>query len=84
MIMLRHLVLAIAAATLVGIILSPAEARAHYRVFRIYAAKVCGAADYRGWNPVSRNAAQRGYPGPHYGCDCYRAANGRAICPFLY
>ena len=83
MIMLRHLVLALAAATLVGVMLAPVEARAHYPV-RILVPKVCGGADYRGWNPASRNAAQRGYPGPHYGCDCYRAANGRAICPFLY
>jgi len=79
MIMLRHLVLRLAAATLVGIILAPVDARAHYRV-RIHAVRVCGAADSRGWNPFSHNAAQRGYPGPHYGCDCYRAANGRAIC----
>ena len=81
--MLRHLVLALAAATVVGIMLASVEARAHYRV-HILAPKVCGAADYRGWNPFSHNPAQRGYPGPHYGCDCYRAASGRAICPFLY
>jgi hypothetical protein len=80
--MLRHLVLALAAATLVGIMLAPV-ARAHYGT-HIHTARVCGAADYRGWNPFSRRAGQRGYPGPHYGCDCYRAANGRANCASLY
>ena len=81
-------VLGLAAAMLVGITLVPDDALAHYgrRVVhyghRIYALRVCSAPDYRGWSPFSRNAGQRGYPGPHYGCDCYRAANGRAICRF--
>ena len=82
MTMLRHLVLALAAATVVGIMLAP-DARAHYGT-RIHAVRVCDAADHRGWNPSTRRASQAGYPGGHYGCDCYRAANGRAMCPFLY
>jgi hypothetical protein len=76
-----HVILGIVAATLVGIILVPGNALAHYGV-RIHAVRVCDAADYRGWNPFSRDAGQRGYPGPHYGCDCYRAANRRANCRF--
>ena len=79
--MLRHLTLGLAAATLVGITLVPDDALAHYGG-RVYGVKVCSAPDYRGWNPFSRDASLRGYPGPHYGCDCYRAANGRAICRF--
>jgi hypothetical protein len=80
-----RLILGLAAATLVGIMLAPVDARAHYRA-HIPAGlpaglKVCGPGDYRGWNPFSRDPAQAGYPGPHYGCDCWRAANGRAICP---
>jgi hypothetical protein len=81
MTMSRDVILGLAAAALVGITLVPVDASAHYYGRHIYALKVCGAADYRGWNPFSRDPGQRGYPGPHYGCDCYRAANGRAMCP---
>ncbi len=81
--MLRHLVLALAASTLVGITLFADDALARHSG-RIHALRVCAAADYRGWNPFSRKANQRGYPGPHYGCDCYRAANGRSICALFY
>jgi len=85
--MSRHVILGLAAATLVGTTLVPDNALAHYgrRIYdggRIYAPRVCVAADSIGWNPFSRNAGQAGYPGPHYGCDCYRAANGRANCRF--
>src|SRR5260370_649429 len=79
MAMSRHVILGLSAATLVGITLVPDDALAHYSG-RMQAVRVCDAADYRGWNPFSRDAVKRGYPGPHYGCDCYRAANGRAIC----
>jgi hypothetical protein len=67
------------AATLVGIILVPGNALAHLGG-RIHAPRVCVGAHGNGWNPYSRNAGQAGYPGGLYGCDCYRAANGRAIC----
>ena len=84
MTMSREAILGLAAAMLVGTTLVPDDALAYYggRHYghRIYALRVCSAADYRGWNPFSRDAGQRGYPGPHYGCDCYRAANGRANC----
>jgi hypothetical protein len=76
MIMLRHIVLALSAAILVGTTLSPADALAHHRgywhrtVWYLY-----------GWGSDPR-AARAGYPGGHYGRDCYRAANGRWICRF--
>ena len=76
-----RLIPGLAAATLVGIMLAPVAAGAHYRAHIPAGLKVCGPGDYRHWNPFSRNPAQAGYPGPHYGCDCYRAASGRAICP---
>jgi hypothetical protein len=79
--MSRQVILGLAAATLVGITLVPDNALAHYGG-RLHAVRVCDAADYRGWNPFSRDAGLRGYPGPHYGCDCYRAANRRATCRF--
>jgi hypothetical protein len=79
--MSRHVILGLAAATLVGLTLVPDDALAHY-VGRIHAVRVCVAADYSAWDPFSRRADLRGYPGPHYGCDCYRAANGRANCRF--
>jgi hypothetical protein len=72
-------IIGLAAAMLVGVILVPGDALAH-RSTRLHGLKVCSEADHRGWNPFSRNAGQAGFPGPHYGCDCYRAANGRAIC----
>ena len=80
--MSREVILGLAAATLVGIMLVPADAVAHYRGHR-HALRVCGPAAYHGWNPFTRDPGQAGYPGPHYGCDCYRAANGRAICRFF-
>jgi hypothetical protein len=79
--MSRRVILRIVAATLVGITLVSDDALAHYDC-RIHAVRVCDAADYRGWTPFSRSAGQRGYPGGQYGSDCYRAANGRAICRF--
>jgi hypothetical protein len=72
-------ILGLVAATLVGLMLVPVDALAHGGA-RMHGLRVCGPGDYRGWNPFSRDASQAGYPGPHYGCDCYRAANGRAIC----
>jgi len=83
--MSRHVILGLAAAMLVGSMLVPVDGLAHHRHRLhhhgyLYGLRVCGAADHRGWNPFSRNPGQAGYPGPHYGCDCYRAANGRAMC----
>jgi len=78
--MSRDVILGLAAATLVGIMLIPADAFGHY-YRHLHAVGFCGTGD-RGWNPFSRDPGQAGYPGPHYGCDCYRAANGRAICHF--
>ena len=75
--MVRHLVLALAAATLLSAALAPREAVAHHRgyghrtVWHVYG---------YGW-PSDPRAARAGYRGPHYGRECYRAANGRAICP---
>jgi hypothetical protein len=84
--MSRDVILGLAAAALVGIMLVPADARAHHRfhphVLKVYVLKVCGPGSYRGWNAFSRDPGEAGFPGPHYGCDCYRAANGRAICRF--
>jgi hypothetical protein len=80
--MSRHATLALAAVTLVSMTLVPVDALAHHgaRLHHLHGLKVCDAADHRGWNPFSRDPGQAGFPGPHYGCDCYRAANGRAIC----
>ena len=93
--MSRDVILGLAAATLVGLMLVPVDAlaRGRYRhdlkvhvhkahIIRANGLKVCSAADHRGWNPFSRDPGQAGHPGPHYGCDCYRAANGRAMCRF--
>jgi hypothetical protein len=76
--MSRHVILRLAAAMLVGTIFVSGDALAHYGG-RIHAVGACVRA---GWDPFSRNAGQAGYPGGHYGCDCYRAANGRSICRF--
>jgi len=81
--MSRHLILALASATLVGIVLVPVEVRAHDRA-GLDGPAVCGPADFRGWNPFSRDPGQSGSPGNRYRCDCYRAANGRAICGPMY
>lgn len=82
--MSRDVILGLAAATLVGILLVPADARAHHHHHygHLHGLRVCGPGAYHGWNPFSRNPGQAGFPGPHYGCDCFRAANGRAICRF--
>jgi hypothetical protein len=79
--MSRHVILGLGAAMLGGIILVSDDALAYYYGGRIHAPRVC-AGGGSGWNPFSRNAGQAGYPGGRYGCDCYRAANGRAICRF--
>ncbi|HLH91477.1 MAG TPA: hypothetical protein VKX28_23745 [Xanthobacteraceae bacterium] len=87
--MSRDVILGLAAATLVGIMLVPGDARAHHgrhhvhHLHHLYGLRVCGPGAYRGWTPFNRNPGQAGYPGPHYGCDCYRAANGRAMCRFF-
>jgi hypothetical protein len=82
--MLCRLILGLAAAALVGMTLMPVDALARHRAHKHWleapGLKVCNAGHYGGWNPFSRDPGQRGYPGPHYGCDCYRAANGRAMC----
>jgi hypothetical protein len=81
MTMLRHLVLALAAASLIGTTLVPDDALAngyrhrvvrHVHVRHVYL-----------WGPDPR-ASRAGYYGPHYGRDCYRAANRRVICPTLF
>jgi hypothetical protein len=76
--MSRHVILGLAAATLVSTILVSGNALARYGG-RMHAVNACVGA---GWNPFSRDPGQAGYPGGHYGCDCYRAANGRSICRF--
>ena len=78
MTMLRHLVLTLAAATLVGVTLDPVDALAHHRGYWHRAARF----NYDLSTPDPR-AGRAGYPGGHYGRDCYRAANGRSICPLL-
>ena len=74
--MLRHLILALAAATLVTA-LDPADALAHHRY---YWHRVWRSYDLS--NPDPR-AGRQGFPGGHYRHDCYRAASGRAMCPLL-
>ena len=76
--MLRHLVLALAAATIVGTTLVPDAALAHRGGYWYRA----GWYSY-GWASDPR-AARAGYYGGHYGSDCYRAANGRAMCRDRY
>jgi hypothetical protein len=80
--MLRHVIFGLAAATLVGTMVAPGDALAHRRAGP-HGINVCGEASHRGWNPFTRNPGQAGHPGPHDGCDCYRAASGRAMCRFM-
>jgi len=79
--MSRNVILGLAAATLVGTMLVSDAAVAHFGG-RIQGVRVCAGAGRGTWNPFSRNPAQAGYPGGHFGCDCYRAANGRTMCRF--
>jgi hypothetical protein len=76
--MLRHLVLALAASTLAGATLTPGAALAHYGGHWNRAARY--SSDLLIPDP---RAGRAGYPGGHYGRDCYRAASGRSICPGL-
>jgi len=76
--MLRHLVLALAAATVIGTTLVPDDALARHGGYRYRAVRHVYL-----WGPDPR-ASRSGYYGPHYGRDCYRAANGRSICPTLF
>ena len=76
--MWRHLLLAVAAATLVGTTLIPDDALAHHRGYWHRTAWY----GY-GWGSDPR-AGRAGYYGGHYGSDCYRAANGRWICRDRY
>ena len=73
--MLRHLVLALSAAMLIGTTLNSTDALAYH-----------GGYWHRAWYgygwPSDPRAARAGYPGGHYGSECYRAANGRWICRF--
>jgi hypothetical protein len=80
MTMLRHLLLALAAATLIGAVLAPGDALAHHRGYW-HRSALYGYGWW--WGPDPR-AGRAGYYGPHYGSDCYRAANGRVICRDLY
>ena len=77
--MLRHLVLALAASMLAGATLTPGVALAHYGGYWHRAPRY--SSDLLIPDP---RAGQAGYPGGRYGRDCYRAANGRAICPGLH
>jgi hypothetical protein len=85
--MSSRVILGLVAAMLVGAVLVPGAALAHRRIhLHIYKApglRVCSEASHRGWNAFSRNPGQAGFPGPHYGCDCYRAASGRAMCQII-
>jgi hypothetical protein len=76
--MLRHVILGLAAATLVGTTLIPDDAVAHHGGYWHRAAR----HDYT-WGSDPR-AGRAGYYGGHYGSNCYHAANGRWICPDLY
>jgi hypothetical protein len=76
--MLRHLLLTVGAATLLAAALAPDTALAHAH------GSWHRAVHHRYlWGPDPR-ASRAGYYGPHYGRDCYRAASGRAICPFIH
>ncbi len=77
--MSRHLVLALAAATLAATTLSPGDALAHHRRHWYRAAPY----SYDLLTPDPR-ASRAGYPGGHYGRNCYRAASGRSICPLIH
>ena len=77
--MLRHLVLAVAAATLAGAMLNPGDALAHRGGY--WHRGVWYSSDLLTPDP---RANAPGYPGGRYGRDCYRAASGRAICPGLH
>ena len=79
--MLRHLVLALAAAALMGVALDDALANG-YRHRHARHGYVWGWHGY-GWGSDPR-AARAGYQGPHYGRECYRAASGRWMCPFIH
>jgi hypothetical protein len=79
MTMLRHLVLALAAATLAGTTLIPGDALAHHRGYRYWTPRY--SSDLLTPDP---RAGRAGYPGGRYGRDCYRAASGRSICPGLH
>ncbi len=72
--MSRHLVLALAAATLAATALIPADALARHGGYRHRTA-------WHGYIGSDPRASRPGYPGGHYGSHCYRAASGRAICP---
>jgi hypothetical protein len=77
--MLRHLVLALAAATLAGTTVYPGDALAHHGGYWHRAPRY--SSDLLTSDP---RAGRAGYPGGRYGRDCYRAASGRAICPGLH
>jgi hypothetical protein len=76
--MLRHLVLALAASTLAGTMLTPGDALAHHGGYWHRALRY--SSDLLTPDP---RAGAAGYPGGRYGRDCYRAASGRSICPGL-
>ncbi len=74
----RHIILGLVAATLASTTLVPEQAQAHHRG-RVHAGGVRFALY---WSDP--RASRAGYPGGHYGSDCYRAANGRWICRDRY
>ncbi len=81
--MLRHFLLTVAAAALVAAALAPDDALANgHRHIHSSWHRVVHHHRYL-WGPDPR-ASRAGYYGPHYGRDCYRAASGRAICPFIH
>jgi len=89
--MLRHLILAVAAATLVTA-LDPGDALAHHGYYRHHGYYWYWQDGYY-WHRARFNydlstpdprAGRQGFPGGHYRHDCYRAASGRAMCALLY
>jgi hypothetical protein len=83
MTMLRYLVLALTAATLVSAALDDALAHHHGYWHRSARHGYGWRWHGYGWGSDPR-AARAGYQGPHYGRECYRAASGRWMCPFIH
>jgi hypothetical protein len=80
--MLRHLVIALAAATLVATTFNPDDALAHHGRHWHREAPYSYHFPYS-WDLLTPDprANRPGYPGGHYRRDCYRAASGRSMCP---
>jgi hypothetical protein len=79
MTMLRYVTLGLAATPFLGTTLIADNALAHHGGYwhgAIRRGAALIASDPR--------AGRAGYYGGHYGTECYRAANGRTICPDRY